>query len=104
MYVESARRLFTYYEARNGAVPSIKTAGLKLKRQTPAQHDRGELTLEAYRIPFANAALCDARSVPGRYTMAPNPSNPCADLSRGQDRGEVLLLLASCQLGERSGA
>lgn len=56
MYVESARRLFTYYEARNGAVPSIKTAGLKLKRQTPAQHDRGELTLETYRIVFANAA------------------------------------------------
>ena len=56
MYVESARRLFTYYEARNSGVPSIKTGGLELKRQTPALHDRGELTLDAYRILFANAA------------------------------------------------
>lgn len=56
MYVESARRLFTYYEARNGAVPSIKTRGLKLKRQTPARQDRGDFSLEIYKILFTNAA------------------------------------------------
>ena len=27
MYIDSARRLYTYYEARNGAVPAIKTRG-----------------------------------------------------------------------------
>jgi hypothetical protein len=53
-YIGTAKRLYAFYEARNGAQDLTK--GLKLKRQTPPSRDRKEHSLELYRLLFANAA------------------------------------------------
>jgi integrase len=54
-YITSAQGLYTFYSARNGAVPTITTKGLKPKRLGPPERRRA-FTLEELEVLFRNAA------------------------------------------------
>lgn len=54
-YLTAAQSLYTFYSARNGAVPKITTKGLKPKRIGPPAQRR-PFTLDELRVLFENAA------------------------------------------------
>lgn len=54
-YLTAAQSLYTFYSARNGAVPKITTKGLKPKRIGPPVQRR-PFTLDELRVLFVNAA------------------------------------------------
>lgn len=53
--ITAAQSLYTFYSARNSAVPTIATKGLKPKRNGPVERRRA-FTLEELEVIFRNAA------------------------------------------------
>jgi len=55
-HIANAARLYGFFSARNTAVPTITTRGLKPKRTRPAGEDRHGFTVDELGILFRNAA------------------------------------------------
>ena len=70
-YITAAQSLYTFYSARNGAVPPITTKGLKPKRLGPPDRRRA-FTLEEMEVLFRNALRYRERK-PAKWwiTVAP---------------------------------